>query len=131
MRKEFQKIEDYRGEFIGTFTRYGKKQRYKPIKVGDDWIHEDVTILLTDIKDPTGKYMCDHIWCNMTKGFQALGELSPGDKIQFAGRVTPYVKGYYNYRKEEDYRELDYKLSRPTKIRKLDADQTIHRTECI
>ena len=119
MREEFEKIEDFRGEFIGTFTRYGKKSRYKPIKIDDEWITEDTTVLLSDIRDPTGKYMCDHIWCNLTKGFTALGDLIPGDQIRFAARVTPYVKGYCNYRKGEDYRELDYKLSRPTKVRKV------------
>jgi hypothetical protein len=33
----------------------------------------------------------------MTKGFDALGELKQGDRIEFHARVKEYVKGYVDY----------------------------------
>ena len=53
MRQELKKIDGERKSFTGVFTRFGKKSRYRPKKVGDEWIDYDVTVLLTDIHDLT------------------------------------------------------------------------------
>jgi hypothetical protein len=63
--------------------------------------------------------VADHLWFNYTKGFQALGILVEGDVIEFYARVREYTKGYVNYREMIDEREIDYKLSYPTKFRKV------------
>ncbi len=71
--------------------------------------------------------MTDHLWLNYTKGFQALGQLTAGDKIQFEARIKEYWKGYVGNRTDEFGLPLsmshpprkDYKLSHPTKIKRV------------
>jgi hypothetical protein len=76
--------------------------------------------LLKDVKDAaTGVIMTDHLWFNLTKGFAALGPLEPGAIVEFDARVKPYQKGCVNWRQGIDERMIDYKLSHPTKIRRV------------
>lgn len=42
--------------------------------------------------------------------------------MQFDARVKEYEKGYVNYRQGIDERTVDYRLSHPTKIKKLDKE---------
>ena len=58
--------------------------------------------------------VADHIWFTDTLGFRKLGELKEGDVVRFNARVRPYYKGYLGDGSE--FRELDYKLSYPTRI---------------
>ena len=111
MTREFlEAMDEFRGKFTGIFERYGTKPGYyKP----------DVTILIKDITDSTGNIVADHLWFNYTKGFKNVGELNTNDVIEFVARVTPYVKGYVNNKECIDDREIDYRLSHPTKIVKL------------
>ena len=111
MRKALEEIEDIRGTFVGTFVRKGSKNGYKG---------PEPTLLLKDVKDLSGKYITDHLWFNYTKGFQKLGELKEGDVVQFDARSKAYEKGYKGYRIDVYCPiELDYKLSHPTKIKKV------------
>lgn len=112
MRKELEKIEDERLTFIGKFERYGTKTSYRYTKK---------TLLLKDIKKvDDNKFMTDHLWFNLTKQFEALGDLGQGDVVQFDARVKEYVKGYVNRREYIDEREIDYKLSHPTKVKMIE-----------
>lgn len=111
MRKNLQKIgSDERHEFVGVFSRQGTKNGFKgPVK----------TVLLIDVRTTDGKIVTDHLWFNMTKGFEILN-LKEGDVIGFAARVSPYEKGYKGSR--DDIYEpisIDYRLSYPTKIHKM------------
>lgn len=111
MRKELAKIKEVRATFTGTYIRTGSKASYK---------YTAPTLLLQNVKDSTGKVVTDHLWCNFTKGFAALG-LKYGDLVQFDARVKPYTKGYQG-RRDDVYDkpvELDYKLSHPTKLSKV------------
>lgn len=96
----------YTGEFVRTGTKHGFKGDVK-------------TVLLKDVKDETGQIVTDHLWFNMTKGFEQAN-LQPGDIVEFRGKVERYIKGYKGYR-EDIYKPLedDYKLSRPTKVKKI------------
>lgn len=60
------------------------------------------------------KYMEGH------KGFESA-DLLPGDVVEFCARVSIYEKGYKGYRNDVFDRpiEKDYRLSRPTKIKKI------------
>ncbi len=116
MRETFAQAEGRRGLFTATFKRFGQKWGWKyPIK----------TVLLVNVSDQSGKVTADHIWFTCGKQFKAL-DLKPGDKIEFVGRITAYEKGYKGNR-DDDYFddrppiETDYRISFPTKIRKLDA----------
>lgn len=113
MRKKLRKIDGQRLRFVGTFKRFGWKNGYKgPLK----------TVLLTDVAlSDSGEVVTDHLWFNLTKGFEALG-LEEGDTVAFDARVTEYVRGYKGHvfeRQIEAPLEIDYKLERPTKIEKL------------
>ena len=112
MRKQLKEIgAKNRNIFYGTFERTGYKNGYKgPIQ----------TVLLLNIKDEKNNVVCDHLWFNMTKGFEKL-KLIKGDEIKFNARVQSYEKGYKGYRDDvwDHPIEKDYKLSYPTKIEKI------------
>jgi hypothetical protein len=112
-RKKLASINGERKAFEGIFVRYGKKPAWNsptPLR----------TLLLKDIREvASGELITDHLWFNLTKGFEAIEPLSGGDRIQFEARVKPYEKGYVNWRQFIDERIIDYKLSHPTKIRKI------------
>jgi hypothetical protein len=111
VRKELAKIDGERCSFQGVFVRYGLKSGWKG--------NQERTVLLRDIRGAAGYVVTDHLWFNLTKGFQGLGELAEGDVILFDARVKEYEKGYKG-RREDVYApiELDYKLSHPTRIRR-------------
>jgi hypothetical protein len=117
MREELEKQYGERKKFVGTFKRFGRKRDYNGNIVR--------TVLLVNVKDENDKIVADHLWFNYTKRFQKLGGLHQGDIIEFYARVKKYFKGYINRRDEFGYWErgyqyLDYKLSYPTKIRKIE-----------
>jgi hypothetical protein len=106
---------NFRGVFQKTGTKHGWKGRI------------DTTVLLTDICDPEGHEICDHIWLNETKQFKSLN-LRAGDVVEFTARVDSYVKGYRGRRFDDDgwmgYAEesrpveRDYRLVFPTHVRR-------------
>ena|SRR5665647_1181017 len=102
--------EGVRSLYTGEFVRTGIKHGY----MGDV-----VTVLLKDVRDEAGQIITDHLWFNMTKGFKQAN-LQAGDIVEFRGRVEKYVKGYKGGR-EDVHKPLeeDYKLSFPTKVRKV------------
>ena len=109
MRKQMRPLEFERKRFRGTFVRYGSKWAWD----GSGLV---TTLLLRDITDvASGRVVADHLWFNLTKGFEALGDLWRGDVIEFDARVKRYSKGYAGLR------EVDYKLSHPTKICLVDS----------
>ena len=102
MRKELKIIGSRdRHVFTATFIRFGFRDGYKgPVK----------TILLQDV------LLDDKI----VKGFESA-DLFPGDVVEFCARVGIYEKGYKGYRNDVFDRpiEKDYRLLRPTKIKKI------------
>ena len=114
MRHELKKINMQRNTFTGIFKRYGSKTNWHG--------YPEKTILLVDVRDSNGKIITDHIWFKNNKGFESLGELKEGDRIRFDARVKDYVKGWHGGKAEmygEKRYEEDYKLSCPTKVKKL------------
>ena len=111
MRKALAKRENARCQFSGTFERLGIKPGWKG--------REEKTLLLSNVRDSAGNLVCDHLWLNFTVGFSKVWP-STGDTVVFDARVKPYVKGYFGWR-EDVYKPpaKDYKLSHPTKIRKI------------
>lgn len=93
--------------FTGQFVKYGYKT-YKD--------HYAPTLLLKNIKTENHPniILTDHLWFNLTKGFQKLGLLTKNETIQFNARVNDYYKGYFTSVKKHDF-----KLSYPTKIKSL------------
>ncbi|MBI1769689.1 MAG: hypothetical protein HY015_02075 [Bacteroidetes bacterium] len=112
MRKELAAQNGNRKKFRAVFARIGKKVNYKG--------YSEETILLKNIVSiETNQVMTDHVWFAFTKGFeQAL--LKVGDSIEFEARVKEYRKGYVNKNYKIDNSSNDYKLSHPTKIRKVE-----------
>lgn len=105
-----EEMEGERKTFSGTFVRFGIK---------NGWNGPEETVLLTNIKDAEEHVITDHLWFNLTKGFKKLG-LRKADVVSFNARVAQYEKGYKGYR-DDVYSEveIDYKLSYPSKVRKL------------
>ena len=111
MRAKLEKLDAQRDTFTGMFKKYGTKTGYRGPATE--------TILLVNIRDKKGSFICDHLWFNLTKGFEKLGNLKEGDAIQFDARVGKYKKGYVNRKAGIDQTAVDYKLSHPTKLIKL------------
>lgn len=108
MRKQLEKQNNLRSSFTGVFERFGIKTNYHGFP--------EKTVLLKNIKNAENKIICDHLWFNYTKRFQALGDIEPGVVIRFDARIKEYAKGYVNHRKFIDEQTFDYKLSHPTKV---------------
>lgn len=110
MRTELGKLNQVRKKFRAVFEREGKKANWHG--------YSEPTVLLRNVVDESGKTVTDHIWFTKTKTFDALGILRKGDVIEFEARVTDYVKGYVTNGYSIGKRMKDYKLSRPTKVRR-------------
>jgi len=116
MRKELARTAGVRKKFRGVFIRIGKKAGFNG--------YSEETILLKNIVDAeTNKVVADHLWFNFTKGFENIF-LSEGSVLEFEARIKEYRKGYVNTRYKINDRVSDYKLSHPTKIRRIDNPQT-------
>ena len=113
MRKKLERIENIRATFTGIFVREGTKNSFG---------YPKPTLFLKDIKDCHNKIVTDHLWFNLTKGFAAL-HLVHGNTVQFDARVKPYIKGYQGNREDIDIFEspveIDFKLSHPTRLLKI------------
>jgi hypothetical protein len=111
MRKKLADKEGERKKFRATFERVGKKVNYSG--------HSEDTILLKNIIDVnTNQQVADHLWFSYTKGFEAIN-LTEGVVLEFEARVKEYHKGYVNRALKINNRKQDFKLSHPTKIKKL------------
>lgn len=112
MRKQMKIFNGERIKIYAKFERFGKKNGYKgPVE----------TVLLIDLKTENNYILADHLWFNKTKGFSEIN-LKQGDEIEFFGRVKTYEKGYKGYNYEKIINSpisLDYKISHPTKIKKI------------
>jgi hypothetical protein len=106
MRKQFVENQNLRIKFIGTFIRFGMRNNFKGMPME--------TLLFKDIRSIDESIYEDHVWFNMTKEFNKIEtQLKEGVIVEFDTRI----KGYVNRRELIDNREIDYKLSYPTKIR--------------
>ena len=88
-----------------------------------DWLQE--TVLLTDVyRADTMEFMTDHLWFDYTFGFRDV-KLQKGDRIQFEAKVESYERGYKGYY-DGLYPPItiDYKLSSPKHIIKLDSENS-------
>jgi hypothetical protein len=113
MRKVLAKKEGERKKFRATFSRIGKKINFKG--------YSEETILLKEIIDvETNECVADHVWFSYTKGFETI-TLSEGVHLEFDARVKGYKKGYVNTKYSINNQKTDFKLSNPTKIKRLDS----------
>jgi hypothetical protein len=112
MRKELSKIKEIRKRFTGTFVRFGEKK---------DWNgYNQRTLLLQKVAGvDSPEILTDHLWFTYSKAFEDLGFLKEGDTIEFDARVKEYVKGYVNRLGKIDQRRNDFKLSHPTKVKRV------------
>jgi hypothetical protein len=111
MRKALAAENGVRKKFRAMFSRVGKKVNYKG--------YSEETILLKNIVDlETNKLVADHVWFSFTKGFEKV-TLVEGMVLEFEARVKEYKKGYVNKDLKINNSTTDYKLSHPTKIKKI------------
>lgn len=112
MRKKLASETGDRKRFRGVFVKTGKKTNFKG--------YSEDTLLLKNIVDlDSNEVVTDHIWFAYTKGFDALGTLHEGMRIEFDARIKEYTKGYINKALSINNRKRDYKLSNPTRIKIL------------
>lgn len=102
MREKLKEIHQVRATFCGVVADFGTRTSCGYVK------HQ---MLVRNIRDRHGNEMADHVWFLCAKWNE---HLRPGDEIEFEARVTRYWKGYH------DNRQMDYKLSHPTKVRKIE-----------
>lgn len=114
MRAELKKYVGLRFKVFAEVEKFGQKPSFRgPPKT---------TVLLTNIKDEKGVILTDHLWLTVGKRIERCN-LSPGDLVEFEGRVTEYVKGYQGSRWDV-YAPIktDYRLANPTKIKKIQGN---------
>lgn len=116
MREQLREIDGERRRFTARVERFGTKRAFRgpPLE----------TVLLVDVRDASGAARADHLWMTVGERLRRL-DLRPGDRVAFDGRVDAYVKGYRG--RDEDHAaerppEVDYRISRPTKLEKVGAD---------
>lgn len=97
-----QRIKAY-----GTFKRFGKREGWKGEML--------ITLLLKNIRSRSKQVLTDHLWFNYTKSFQKIKNLQEGDLLRFEATIDTYVKSY-------EKNQIDFKLSRPTKVVKIKTD---------
>lgn len=85
MRDRLEEIWLRRAIFTGKFVRFGIKSNKKG--------NPKSTVLLSEIRDENGIYLCDHLWISDADYFYRL-DLTAGDTVQFYGKVETYKKGY-------------------------------------
>lgn len=115
MRKQLKEIgSSERHTFSAEVVRFGWKS---------GWRGSVRTILVKDVRLGE-RIVCDHLWFTVGKQFENLALMS-GDVITFSARVSRYVKGYKGYRDDvfDKPIETDYRLSFPTHVRKVNADE--------
>lgn len=111
MRKKLAEQAEQRKTFRAVLSRFGKKTNYKGFS-------ED-TLLFTHVVDVDLKQVVsDHVWFTFSKAFEDL-RLKAGDIIEFDARIKAYQKGYVNKSLGYHKKTEDYKLSHPTKLKKL------------
>jgi hypothetical protein len=111
MRTKLASEKGKRKKFRAVFERMGKKTNFKG--------HSEDTILLKTVVDlETNTMMADHIWFSYTRGFEKIS-LTEGAIIEFEARIKEYKKGYVNRSLNLKPQTIDYKLSHPTKIKKV------------
>jgi hypothetical protein len=81
-------------------------------------------MMLKDIKDETGQIVSDHLWMTIGKQLSRLN-VQVGEEIVFFARVTRYEKGYKGSREYvfAPPPSTDYRLSYPTRMRKVETRQ--------
>ena len=120
-RHKLKTINNRRERFRCMVDHFGTKSAYRGLPLR--------TIMLVDVtRVSTGEKVTDHLWFNLTKGFDEAA-LSPGDTVEFDARVKEYWKGYTGYREDVWGKppEWDYKLSHPTRIVKITPTDKGHR----
>lgn len=111
MRKKLALEEGKRKKFRAIFVRVGKKINYNG--------YSEDTILVSNIIDlELNREVADHVWFSYTKGFEKI-TLAEGTVLEFEARVKEYTKGYVRKDLKINNRTTDYKLSHPTKIKKV------------
>ncbi len=111
MRKKLAEQAGERKKFRAIFKRIGKKTSFTG--------YSEDTILLSDVREAyTLTPVADHVWFSYTTGFEKIN-LTENCVIEFEARVKSYRKGYVNKPLGLTNRVNDYKLSHPTKIKKI------------
>ena len=114
MRDKLENLWQHRAVFTGRFVKFGIKADRKGSPVS--------TVLLSEIRDESGIYLCDHLWIEDAKDFYSL-DLAAGDIIQFYGRVESYKKGYRGNRyidvMSKKPMKWDYKITNVMGVKKI------------
>lgn len=111
MRKKLAEQAEERKTFRAVLSRFGKKTNYNG--------YSEDTLLFTQVVDVVLKQVvADHVWFTFSKAFESLS-LRPGDVIEFDARIKAYQKGYINKSLGFSSKKKDFKLSHPTKLKKI------------
>lgn len=125
MRDELKKHLNQDISFYAKFRYYGirnipmntKKRKLKVTKVE--------RVLLHDLYDIEGNFMCDHIWLSNSSLFKNLN-VKDGDMVQFKAIVDSYVKGYFGKNDNKDtVINLEYGLSHVRDVKIYNGSNTV------
>jgi hypothetical protein len=111
LRAELKNKNEKRLKFSAIFSRYGGKTGWRG--------YAETTLLLTDLRFEDGSPAAGHIWIKETKECKSIGPFREGQKLSFEARIGSYEKGYKYKGQPLTPITNDFKLNRPTKLRKI------------
>ncbi|MFJ7954022.1 hypothetical protein ACIQZG_21200 [Lysinibacillus sp. NPDC096418] len=117
MRDELKKHLNKDMYFYGKFKNFGIRNIPMRTKRRNLKVTKVERVLLHDLYDIEGNYMCDHIWVSNSSLFRTQN-VKDGDIVQFKATVDSYIKGYLG--KNDDKNtviKLDYGLSHVSDVK--------------
>ncbi|MGK4115486.1 hypothetical protein AB0Y38_04270 [Lysinibacillus capsici] len=111
MRDKLKKHLNQDMTFYAKFKNYGVRNIQMETKRRNLKVTQVERVLLHDLCDINGDFMCDHIWVSNSSLFKNQN-VKDGDIVQFKAIVDSYIKGYFG--KKDDRNtviKLDYGLN--------------------
>ncbi|MGE6513356.1 hypothetical protein [Lysinibacillus sphaericus] len=111
MRDKLKKHLNKDMSFYGKFKNYGIRNIQMETKRRNLKVTKVERVLLHDLYDIEGNFMCDHIWVSNSSLFKNQN-VKDGDIVQFKAFVDSYIKGYLGKKDDKNtVINLDYGLN--------------------
>lgn len=103
--------------FYAKFKNYGIRNIQMETKKRNLKVSKVERVLLHDLYDIDGDFMCDHIWVSNSSLFKDQN-VKDGDIVQFKAIVDSYIKGYLGKKDDKNtVIKLDYGLNHVREVK--------------
>ncbi|EON72239.1 hypothetical protein [Lysinibacillus sphaericus] len=117
MRDKLKKHLNKDMSFYAKFKNYGIRNIQMETKKRNLKVSKVERVLLHDLYDIDGDFMCDHIWVSNSSLFKDQN-VKDGDIVQFKAIVDSYIKGYLGKKDDKNtVIKLDYGLNHVREVK--------------